>query len=86
MTPSITLDKAKRNFDNVIEIVDREGEVYITKNKLTYHLHRELTEDEAVKIGDLAQKEYDSGKSRSFETFIKSQHPQHARDLEDNQR
>ena len=78
MAANITLNKAKKNLDAVIKYVDREGDVYILKNNQVYHLHRELSESEALAIGKEAEKEYRAGKTRSFEQFLESEYPEYA--------
>lgn len=78
MAANITLEKAKKNLDAVIKYVDREGDVYIVKNNQIYHLHRELSESEAVAIGKESEKEYRSGKTRSFKQFLESEYPEYA--------
>lgn len=84
MSASITLDQSKRSLGDILGIADQEGDVYIVLKNRTYHLHRELTENEAVAIGDRAQEEYKNGKTRSFDKFITSEFPEYAGSLENN--
>lgn len=85
MASTITLDKSKRQLADLLGIADRQGDVYIVVKNRTYHLHRELTEDEAVSIGNEAEKEYKAGKTRSFDEFIISEFPEYAGNLENNE-
>jgi uncharacterized protein (DUF1697 family) len=64
MSPTITLDKARKDLDSVLEQADREEGVLIKKGHLFYHLHREPSERELLKSLKQSMKELKAGKAR----------------------
>lgn len=87
MASHITLGRERQDLNKIFDLVDREGEVVVIKKQHRYHIHRlephDLSEDEAVKIGEKAMQEYKNGKTRPLADFVNSEFPEYGRILAD---
>lgn len=89
MAVRVPLKKAKENLEAVLTLAERDY-VVVVKNNRRFVISRidsgGLTEEQAARIGEQAEAEYRSGKTRSLESFIRSHHPHYAKLLATNSR
>lgn len=70
MGPVITAEKAKKNFDTVLEYAQKGPGVWIKKGQLTFHIHQEVSEKELLKGLKESVKEFKSGKAKLLHSLI----------------
>lgn len=81
MAVKVSLTKTRKNLDTILKVADQRENIVITYKGKQYLIHKiydaPLTEAEAVRIGQQAETDYRAGKTKPFESFVRTHYPEY---------
>lgn len=69
MRPVIPAEKAKRDFEALLNKADRSTGVWIRRGQSLYHIRREISEDEAAARLQISLREVKTGKAKTLDSL-----------------